>query len=111
MTRDIPESDWKVFRELRDIALERFCKRVFDEIDRFRHDDSQTYHQRYIDLFQSLIDRDVEMARAFNNPRRSTMFLQLVMIHALGLVEPQELARFTPATREHVESRSKEELG
>jgi hypothetical protein len=29
---DIHESDWRVFRRLHSIALERFCKRVLEEV-------------------------------------------------------------------------------
>jgi hypothetical protein len=29
---DIKESDWKVFRKLRELALERFCQRVLEEV-------------------------------------------------------------------------------
>ena len=73
-------------------------------LDRFRDDDSRTHHERYLSLFQWLQDRNEEIARAFDDPRRSTMLRQLATIHALGLVEPEELAQFTPATREIVES-------
>ena len=30
--RDIKESDWKVFKRLRELALERFCERILGEI-------------------------------------------------------------------------------
>jgi hypothetical protein len=29
---DVPESDWKVFRELQQHALERFCQRALEEV-------------------------------------------------------------------------------
>jgi len=32
MTGSIPERDWKVFRELREAALDRFCRHALDEI-------------------------------------------------------------------------------
>ena len=38
MEHEFPESDWKTFRELRQVALERFCKRVLDEVARFPPD-------------------------------------------------------------------------
>jgi hypothetical protein len=31
-SHDVPESDWKVLRELQRQALERFCKRAVDEV-------------------------------------------------------------------------------
>ena len=104
MSRDLPESDWKLFRELRELALERFCKRVLEELDPLARDGSRTHHERYIDVFGLLKERDGELARAFDDPRRSRMIQQLVTMHTLGLLEADELARFTPRTRETVEA-------
>ena len=36
---DFPESDWKVFRELREVALDRFCRRGWLEALRPRSKD------------------------------------------------------------------------
>ena len=103
MTYDASEADWKVFRELREIALERFCERVLDEVVRFRDDASRSHHQRYLDLYRWIENRDEELAAAFNDPRRSQMLWQLARIHGYGLLEPDELARFTPPTRAAVD--------
>ena len=105
---DVLESDWKVFRELRELALERFCKRVLEELEPLRLNASRSYHERYLDVFELLRDRDEELAHAFNDPRRSRMIVQLAAIHAYGLLEPDELARFTLGTRDTVEALAKE---
>ena len=110
MAHGFPESDWKIFRELRQVALERFCKRVLDEVERFRLDASRSHHERYLDLYRWLQDRDEELAHAFNDPRRSRMLWKLAAIHAYGLLDSDELARFTPETRETIESLAKEVL-
>jgi hypothetical protein len=107
---EFPESDWRVFRELREVALDRFCKRVLDEVERLRRDASRSHHERYLDVFRLLRDRDEELARAFNDPRRSRMVWQLAAIHCNGLLEPHELERLTPQTRETIESFSRELL-
>ena len=104
MANRIPESDWKVFRELREVALQRFCSRIFETLDRMRQNESGTYHERYIELYGWLHDRNGEMAEAFDDLRRSTMLLRLSVIDSLGLLEPEELERFTPGTREAVDS-------
>lgn len=44
-----------------------------------------------------------ELARAFDDPRRSLMLWQLAAIPAHGLLKPDEFARFTPRTRERVQ--------
>lgn len=105
---DFPESDWKVFRELRALALERFCKRVLEELEPLRQDTSRSHHQRYLDVFRVLRARDEELAHAFNDPRRSRMIVQLAAIAAYGLLVPHELERFTARTRATVESLAKE---
>ena len=100
---DFPESDWKTFRQVRELALERFCQRVLDKIEQIIRDPSLSQHQRYLKVFRFLRDRDDELAQAFNDPRRSRMILQLVMVHKYGLLTPDELGRFTARTRETIE--------
>jgi hypothetical protein len=108
MQNDVPESDWKVFRGLREVALDRFCKRVLDEVARFTADSEQSHHERYLKLFRWLGERNEELAQAFDNPRRSQMLWQLAAIYAYGFLEPDEFARFTPQTRERVQLLAKE---
>ena len=102
----IPESDWKVFRKLREAALERFCERVLGEIVRIASDDGITFHNRYLHIYKLIEERDNQIARAFNDPRRSNALLQLAVIYALDLVTDNELLAFTPATRGVVQSLS-----
>jgi hypothetical protein len=107
-SHDLPESDWRVFRELRELALDRFCKRVLEELEPLRLNPSRTHHERYLDVFRLLQDRDEQLAHAFNDPCRSRVIVQLAAIHAYGLFEPDELARFTPATRSTIEALAKD---
>jgi hypothetical protein len=104
----VPESDWKVFRELQQRALERFCKRALEEVQTILGRGSRSHHDRYLDVFRLLRTRDDELAYAFNDPRRSRMIIQLAAIHAYGLLESNELERFTERTRATIESLAKE---
>ena len=108
MEHEFPESDWKTFRELRQVALERFCKRVLDEVARFPPDTERSYHERYLELFRWLGERNDELAQAFDDPRHSQMLWQLAAIYVYGLLEPDEFARFTPQTRERIQFLAKE---
>src|SRR5207244_1993173 len=67
MSRAIPESDWRVLRQLVPVALERFCQRVLSEISRFAADTNRTSHERYLAVFKLMEMRDRELANAFNN--------------------------------------------
>jgi hypothetical protein len=73
-----------------------------------REDASRSHHERYLDVFRLLRDRDEKLAHAFNDPRRSRMVWQLAAIYRYGLLEQGEFARFTPQTRETIESFAKE---
>ena len=99
MTHDAVESDWNAFRRVRELALERFCKHVLEQLESIIQDGSRTDHQRYLAALQLLQDRDRELANAFDGPARSRMLPQLVAIHALGLLSAAELETFTDETR------------
>ena len=111
MKHECPESDWKTFSQLRLVALERFCKRVLDEVPRWPPDTEQSYHQRYLELFRWVGERNDELARAFDDPRRSRMLWQLAAINAYGLLTPDEFARFTLQTRERIQLLAQEARG
>jgi hypothetical protein len=102
MAAHIPESDWKKFRRLREVALERFCDRTLKEIARLAADASSGSHQRYLEIYEFIQRRDREMGRAFDDPRRSRALQQLSAMHALGLLEVGELDAFTDETGEAV---------
>lgn len=99
-----PESDWKVFRELREVALQRFCRRALETVDRLLRDEAGTDYDRYVAIDRWLHDKNQEMKVAFADPRRSMMLLHLHVIASLGLLEPAELARFSPETVRSVEA-------
>jgi hypothetical protein len=83
MSRDINEADWKAFRRLQTVALERACERVLSELVRIAADAGKEGHARYREVYKLIQDRDAEIAAAFNNPRRSTALWQLARIRAM----------------------------
>ena len=103
MERGIHEPDWKVFRQLQPLALDRFCQRVLAEVARLAADADKSHHERYLAVFKLLQRRDEELADAFNNPRRSTALIQLVRLRAEGLLTDEEFARFSDRTRASVQ--------
>jgi hypothetical protein len=107
MTNPFPERDWKVFRELREVALERLCERALGDASVVIGKPDKTHHERFLELFALVADRNREVARGFDAPRRSAMLLQLTFINGLGLLEADELARFSDRIRETLESLAK----
>jgi len=95
-TRDIKESDWKVFKRVREAALERFCGRVLDEIARINSDNTKSKHERYVTIDRLVHERDKEINPIFDYLRRSTAVSQLCSFRLHDLVTEQELRQFSP---------------
>ena len=98
-----PESDWKVFRTVRELALERFCKRTLDELQAIHVDNSRSHHDRYLEIFRVLRARDTTLASTFDNPRRSDMVRQLLAMVSLALIDRAELEPLSERTRATIE--------
>jgi hypothetical protein len=96
--RRIKEADWKIFRELRSLALERFCERVLGEVRELTKK-SGSSHERYLEIYRLLQKRDRKIAAGFNGMRRSMMDVHLLVICSLDLLTPDEIARFSELTR------------
>lgn len=99
MLRAIAEADWKVLRRLHPLALERFCERVLAEIERVIGISAESAHQRYLDIFQIIEQRDREVASIFNDPKRSNALAMLARIRSEGLLTEDEFSSFTSETR------------
>lgn len=104
MTREIKESDWKLFRRLHTVALERFCHRVIKEINQSTSNCSADFHKRYLEVFSFIMDRNEQMARAFDDIRRSTAIVLLTNIMEGGLLTDDEFSEFSAEVRVRVES-------
>ena len=103
-SRAISESDWKVFRRIHPIALERFCQQVLADVERTAADTQQTSHERYLALYELMRRRDKELAAVFDELRRSTAIERLAGMLSHGLVTDEELSRFSAAIREGIGS-------
>ena len=95
----IPEADWRVFRSLHPIWIERFCKRVNGELLRTLSDDSRDAYEQYLAAYKLMHKRDKEIANAFNDFRRSTAVIQIAIIRKLGVITDEEFGRFSESTR------------
>jgi len=101
----IPERDWKQWRTLCATALERFCTRILGEAAAFATGTGSA-HSRYLELFDLLRERNQEMARVFDDQRRSNAYRQMAYAVAAGIVLPAELDGFSEQTRATVQMMS-----
>jgi hypothetical protein len=100
--RDIKESDWKVFKRVREVALERFCERVLDEVARINSDATKSKHERYVAIYRLVRERDKEINSIFDFLRRSSAFRQILAFRLHDLISEQELSQFSPELAESI---------
>jgi hypothetical protein len=100
VTRTIPEADWKIYRELNPLALQRLCERILAEVRAETQKPGKTAHEKYLSVFNLVKRRDRDIARAFDDFRRSTALTQIGILHQMGLLTIEELNRFSPETRQ-----------
>jgi len=93
---DIKESDWKIFKGLRELALERFFERVLDEVARISSDSGKTNRERYGALYELMSERDKEIEPIFDHLRRSTAVRQICAFRSEDLMTDRELRQFSP---------------
>jgi hypothetical protein len=98
--RDIKESDWKHYRNLHPILLDRYCQQVLEEVGSACAKAGKSSHQRYLDLYKVIERRDREIGQLFDNPKRSTALIQIMAINARGLFTPEEFSRFSQDVQE-----------
>jgi len=99
MHDNIPEPDWKVLRDIKPLALDRLCQRILDEVTSVANDPDNAAHAKYGKIYGLIQDRDKDIADAFNGLSRSKALFKLAIMNRLGLIEEDELARFSHETR------------
>ena len=103
MQRQISEPDWKLFRRLREVALQRFCERVLSEIGHLASHTEPTAHERYLAVYKLVQRRNKELAQAFDDLRRSTAWPCLALMRSRGLLTDEEFAGFSSETQAAVQ--------
>src|SRR5580692_864483 len=92
-----------MLRRVHPLALERFCERVLAEIEGVTHNGAQSSHQRYLDIFKIIERRDREMARIFDDPKRSNSLTMLARMRSDGLLTEDEFSSLSLETRSAIE--------
>jgi len=102
MLGNIPESDWRHFKRVHQVLLERFCQRALDDLAAMLRARQGSAHDQYRRAYELLERRDEELARAFDDFRRSTAVMQLAIMRRMGLLSDEELRVFSEQTQQTV---------
>lgn len=81
------ESDWKIFKEIKEIALERYCSSILSESKKVILKEQEHSHERFLYLYTLLQNRNKHLALMFDGQSRSKAWLQLIAIRKEGLVD------------------------
>jgi hypothetical protein len=103
MSSDIPESDWRRFKEVHTKLLERYCCRILEEVTAASQGTQGSAHDRYVKVYRLIKERDKQLANAFDDFRRSTAVMQLGIMRRMELLTDDELGLFSEQTRTRVE--------
>lgn len=100
----IKESDWKKFKHLQPLALQRYCDRMMKEVDAIIQDSDNDSYDRYCKMYKTVRDGDKKMARMFDGFSRSKALTQLAMYVDDGLLDDEEIAELSGETKEQIYS-------
>ena len=103
MSADIPESDWRRFKEVHAKLLERYCSRILEEVAAASRGTEGSAHDRYVKVYGLIEERDKQLASAFDDFRRSTAVMQLGIMRRMQLLTDEDLSLFSEQTRTRVE--------
>lgn len=93
MVNGIKEADWKLLRRLHAVALERFCRRVIEEIGGATSGRHGDYHRSFLEVFALVNERNREQARTFDDLRRGKAMILLANMMEGRLLSEEEFSR------------------
>jgi len=101
MTQQIPESDWKKLRDIRPLALQRFCNRTLLALKEQLHKEEalDDAHETYLQTYQFIQEEDKKLSLLFDDWRRSTVHITLMGWLSAGLLTESEFNSLSDETK------------
>jgi hypothetical protein len=99
---DLPERDWKLFKELHPKASERYCSRALTAISALMADTAKDSIDRFFELTKLVEVQEKEWNVVFSDWRRSAAARQLGAMYCRELLASEEFDRLSPDTRDYI---------
>ena len=93
------ELDWKVFTDIKDKAIEKYCTLALEESKEVISDQKEHVHNRYLLLYKLLQNRNKQMSLLFDGHSRSKAWIQLIAIRNEGLADEALLSKLSDEFR------------
>lgn len=81
------ESDWKIFKKIKEKAIEQYCTQALIEFEEVIKNEKEHVHNRYLLLYKLIQNSDKKMGLLFDGHSRSRAALQLLAIRGEGLAD------------------------
>lgn len=98
----IKESDWKVFCEIKDAAIQRYCTKQLNDVIDSMSDESELPSERFHFLCEHVKTSQKTMRQIFDGHSRNNAFIQLMLMCEEELVTAEEFERFSDELRDDV---------
>ena len=98
--KDLPESDWRLLRSMKDDLLRRASRTAIEHVHGIVIGPNDDPHKIYLDLYRVVQSEDDKIGEMFNDMRRSTGILRLGQMVRQELITPEELQFFTQETQD-----------
>ena len=89
------ESDWKIFKQIKEKALEKFCQESLNEFEEAINNIEENAHTRYTLVYRLVQNRDKRLALLFDEHSRSYASIQLTALRGEGLVDEELLKKLS----------------
>lgn len=99
----IPEKDWKQVKALKEKLLTMACERIFEKIELILQARKGHEHESYLKLWKMLRHEDEEIARMFDDLKRSNALIKLASWRTNHLLSDHDLNGFSEETQHRIQ--------
>lgn len=89
------ESEWKVFKKIHKKAIEMFCEISFEEFSEVINNKGEHVHDRYLQLYDLVQNRNKQMRYIFDGLSRNKAPLQLLAMRSEGVADEALLSKLS----------------
>ena len=100
--RRIKESDWKYLRSIQHDILNRHCDAILESVDQIIQNRKGEEHNSYIQIYNLIKDKDMEIAAAYNDIKRSNAIAKIVHMRHYHAMTDEEFSKFSDETKNSV---------
>lgn len=100
---ELKESDWRKYKTLREIVLQRRCSKIHEKVIAISSSDVGTAHGRYKELYGFIELQERLLMSLISSPSRDSVRNDLVGWKSGETIDSEEFAVFSKELRQEVE--------